>query len=121
MRWSKEHEARWQRLSDEVMTGIKEWRVQHPKATLREIEDALDERLARMRARMVQDLALTSAAAEFSTAVPEERPHCPQCGCTLEARGTDTRSLTTTYNQQITLTRGYAHCPICGSGLFPPG
>lgn len=121
MQWSKEHEIRWQQLADQVMTGMKEWRVHHPKATLREIEEALDERLARMRARMVQDLALTSAAADFQTASAEERPRCPQCGTLMEARGTDTRALTTTYNQQITLTRGYAHCPICGSGLFPPG
>ncbi len=121
MQWTKEYEARWQQLTDEVLTGIKEWRLQHPKATFREIENALDACWARARARMLQDLALVSAAAEFSTVPPEERPRCPQCGQAMDARGTETRSLTTTYNQQITLTRGYAHCPVCGTGLFPPG
>ena len=32
---------------EEVMSGMKEWRLQHPKATLTEIEITLDERLGR--------------------------------------------------------------------------
>ena len=38
-------DAKWNQLAQEVMSGMKEWRLQHPKATLREIEAALDERL----------------------------------------------------------------------------
>ncbi len=38
-------EQQWRTLSEEVISGMKEWRDQHPKATLREIEEALDERL----------------------------------------------------------------------------
>src|SRR5204862_315354 len=43
--WTSELEGRWQRLAEEVFVGIKEWRLQHPKATFAEIERALDERL----------------------------------------------------------------------------
>ncbi len=43
-------EPRWHQLSAEVMTGISDWRFQHPKATLREIETELDARLAHLRA-----------------------------------------------------------------------
>ncbi len=43
----QEFERKWQKLSEEVLTGMKEWRDQHPKATLNEIEEALDERLGR--------------------------------------------------------------------------
>jgi len=39
---------------------MKEWRVQHPRATLSEMEVALDESLNRMRARMLEDMALAS-------------------------------------------------------------
>jgi len=49
-------DTHWHELAGEVMTGMKEWRLQHPKATFREIEAALDERLARLRARMLEDL-----------------------------------------------------------------
>ena len=54
-------EAHWRKLAEEVMTGVKEWRVQHPKATFEEIETAIDEGLARVRARMLEDVALASA------------------------------------------------------------
>lgn len=38
-------------MSEELMmlTGMMDWRQQHPKATLREIEEAIDERLAKLR------------------------------------------------------------------------
>jgi hypothetical protein len=36
-------EARWRALSEEVITGMAEWWGQHPRATLTEIEAALDE------------------------------------------------------------------------------
>lgn len=119
--WSAKLETRWQQLADEVFTGVKEWRLQHPKATFAEIEAAVDERLARVRARMLQDVALTSAAANIRTASAADQPVCPECGEPLEQRAEDTRHLTTTYEQSVTLTRSYGVCPSCGTGLFPPG
>ena len=41
-------------LSDEILSGMHEWRLQHPNATLTEIEQALDERWYRLRARMLR-------------------------------------------------------------------
>jgi hypothetical protein len=119
--WSVEVEARWRELSDEVITGMAEWRVQHPRATLSEIEAALDERLASGRARMLQDVALASAAADLSAVDAGERPCCPECGHALEAHGQGERTLRTTYERPVTLRRSYARCPACGVGLFPPG
>lgn len=119
--WIQETEARWQQLAEDVMTGMKEWRLVHPKATLKEIEAALDERLAKVRARMLQDVALASAAADLKAAGVEERPDCPECGRPLEDQGQDKRTLTTHYNQRIELTRSYALCSACGTRVFPPG
>lgn len=118
--WTSEAEGRWQQEIDLVLSGMKEWRLQHPRATFQEIEAALDAHWASARARLLQDLALASTAAR-GAAVPEtEQARCPQCGGPLEARGEEQRTLTTTYNQPITLTRGYAYCPACQAGLFPP-
>ena len=64
--WSEATESQWQQEAELVMSGIMEWRIQHPRASLQEIEQALDERLAKLRARMVQDLALKSAAARMT-------------------------------------------------------
>ena len=121
MRWSVEAETRWRDLADEVLTGMKEWRLQHPRASLREIEAALDERLSRVRARLLEDLALASAAADLREAAAGERPACPGCGGPLEARGQHARELRTSHERTIRLERSYAVCRTCGAGLFPPG
>jgi hypothetical protein len=119
--WAQEHEARWQQLAEEVFVGIKEWRLQHPKASFAEIERALDERLARVRARLLEDVALASAAADLPAVPPAARPHCPDCGQPLEARGRQTRQVRTHHEQAVRLRRSYAVCPSCRTGLFPPG
>lgn len=118
--WLEETEGRWRELAEEAIIGMKEWRLGHPKATFKEIETALDERLADVRARMLQDAALASDATGVGAAVAEERPKCTECGETLKARGQEARSLTTNHNRTITLRRSYAICQACGAGLFPP-
>jgi hypothetical protein len=114
-------DAQWRELAEEALTGMADWRLQHPKATFREIEVAVDERLARLRARMLQDAALASAAADLHGMPAGERPACPACGHRLEARGRSARRLTTSHDQPIELTRAHAVCPACGAGLFPSG
>lgn len=61
---NEEMDHTWQALSEEVLTGMKEWRIAHPKATLREIEQAVEERVNRLKARVLQDAALASAASD---------------------------------------------------------
>jgi ribosomal protein S27AE len=117
MEWSRETDVRWQQLTEEVLSGIKGWRLAHPKATLTEMEVALDERWARARVRMLQDMAMASAAAQGAT---EQRPMCSRCGQQMTLRGQDTRTLTTCHDQSIRLTRSYAVCPSCDEGVFPP-
>ena len=114
------NDSLWHQLTEDITTGMREWRVQHPKATLREIEVELDARLARMRARMLEDLALASTAATWQNAAHLHTPTCPQCGTPLAERGTHPRTLLTHGGQELTLERSYGVCPSCGSGLFPP-
>jgi hypothetical protein len=117
---SEAQESNWEALSYEILSGIREWRLQHPKATLREIELALDERLAPLRARMLQDVALQSLATEGNNPASAERPVCALCGTPLVLRGKRARHLKTFGGQQLTLERSYAICPTCKKGLFPP-
>lgn len=112
-------DARWEELAEEVISGMKEWRLQHPRATLREIEAALDERLAKMRARMLQDAALASSAADLRRGA--EQRVCPECGGKLVERTREVRRLVTTHDQVIELERSYGVCHRCGAGIFPPG
>jgi uncharacterized protein with PIN domain len=117
----KDFDAQWRTLSEEVLSGMKEWRLQHPRATLSEMEAALDERLAGQRARMLEDMALASEVADLSRMPMEERPSCPECGKPLSSRGQEERRLQTVGQQQIVLKRSYAVCPTCRVGFFPSG
>ena len=61
------------------MSGMREWRLQHPKATFREIETAVDEKLSGMRARLLEDVALASRSADLQDKQLGEHPRCPEC------------------------------------------
>jgi hypothetical protein len=113
--------ARWHALASEAFREVTAWRCQHPHATLREIEVAMDERLARLRARVLADVALTSPLADLRALPADERPPCPRCGGRLRPRGQHRRQLTTSHEQPVVLERSYAACAACGTGLFPPG
>ena len=109
-------EAAWQALSEEVYSGMADWRATHPRATFAEIEAAVEERLAGLRARRLERAALASAATELT-----ERSACPTCGGAVQARGKHKRRLTVPGDQVVERERMYAGCPQCGTGLFPPG
>jgi ribosomal protein S27AE len=74
-----------------------------------------------MRARMLQDAALASAAADIKMAQKEERPVCSECGGELVERAVAVRELVTQSNQVLELVRSYGVCSACGAGVFPPG
>ena len=112
-------DARWQAMSEAVQREMKAWRLEHPRATFSEMEEALDEQLDRQRARMLEDMALASEVADLSLLSPEERPTCPHCGTPLGPRGKGERRLQTEGDQEITLKRSYGVCPTCGVGFFP--
>jgi ribosomal protein S27AE len=112
---------RWAGDAESVWTGMADWRAAHPQATFSEIEAALDERLNQVRARVLADLALASAAADLTAESAAERPRCERCGAVLHARGTSDRTLLTQGGAEVRLRRSYATCPRCGDGAFPPG
>jgi ribosomal protein S27AE len=109
-------EVRWLAEAATHFRVIADWRQTHPAATWDELETAVDAELAALRAKVLQDTALASDAVDLRTT----RPPCPRCGTPLQAAGPRTRRLTTDGDQPIELTRTYARCPVCGTGLFPP-
>lgn len=117
--WNPQTEEEWQQVATAAFSGVMEWRVSHPTATWVELERTVDQRLATLRAQMLQDVAAASAAREVAD--EQSRPPCPHCGTGLTRAGRRRRRLRTDGEQTITLTRQYARCPHCGTGLFPPG
>jgi RNase P subunit RPR2 len=110
----------WQDLSQQAFAATQQWRSDHPTATLREIELAVDEQLAKLRAQMVEDVALSSALTSLASLPEGQRPLCSHCQQPLQAQGSAQRRLITKHEQSISLERSYARCPDCGQGLFPP-
>ena len=119
--WEKGTESNWGELADGMLLEVKEWRERHPKATLREIEEAVDRLMAKARAQLIQDVALASGARKLGLEGEGNRPRCPQCGEGLQSRGEGVRVLCTSQDQTIELRRGRGVCPACGTGIFPPG
>ena len=85
-------EQAWHRMSAEIMSGMREWRQAHPKATLRQMEQELDQRWVRVRARMLEDLAVASVAANWTATPLAQPPAGPDCGVPGQPRGTDQRT-----------------------------
>lgn len=118
-KWDEE-EARWAKQIEAVVGGMRGWRAAHPRATFREIAEALDAELDPLRAQMLADAATASPAARF-TEGESDRPACPQCGGQVIGRGRQRRSLTTRGDATVKLEREYGTCATCGRGVFPPG
>jgi hypothetical protein len=110
----------WEAASKEMLTAMKVWRHEHPRATWVEMEQELDRRLRQLRGAMLEDMAHASALVDIRALSQEERPVCPYCGRPLGPRGQATRTLQTDGDHEITLTRSYAICPHCNVGVFPP-
>lgn len=109
----------WQELSEEAMQELGDWRERHPKATLREIEQALDQQMLKLRAEVLEEAAQLSEMRVWRES--ENRPICPDCRKALEFRMKGKRELQTQGGHSIELEREYGICPRCGQGFFPPG
>jgi len=120
-RMREEFDRRWNQLAQEVLSGMRDWRIQHAVATFAEIEEELDKRMARMRAGLLEDLAMASAAASVGGSESKDPQRCPTCEGVLQGRGKQVRKLTTQGDQAVHLKRSYGYCPTCEVGFFPPG
>ncbi|MGH8070078.1 MAG: hypothetical protein ACRERE_33505, partial [Candidatus Entotheonellia bacterium] len=112
--------GRWRPLRAASIAGSEAWRRQHPTATRRAIEAAVDARWAARRARMRQDVALASRATEVRHGSWGERPVWPRWGTVVEPRGPRERQVTTHQGKPLRCTRSSGRCPICQVGVCPP-
>ena len=110
--WGAE-EARWAKQIEAVVGGMRAWREAQPRATFREIAEALDAELDPLRAHLLADAATASPAARF-TEGPEPRPTCQHCGGVVIGRGRRRRRLTTRGDATVELERAYGTCTSCG-------
>jgi hypothetical protein len=96
----------------DLFKELEEWQREHPEAGWAEIEQAIQERLDRLRRQAWERLAAPVAARV-------KRSACPACGGRREARGWQVRWLTLPGDEQLRLQRQYLVCQVCGAGGFP--
>lgn len=111
-------DPQWRQLTAEILSGMQEWREQHPKASFYEIERETMKRMAQLQARLMQEIAQSSTASDWEKG---ETPRCPECGTKMDKRGEQERSLQAQGGQEVVLKRRYAVCPQCGADFFPSG
>jgi ribosomal protein S27AE len=116
-----ERKRDWDSLVEEASETIRQWRAEHPRATFSEIEATVNEEMARVRAKLMEELIHESASKEWRGRAKEERPTCPGCGAALQSNGRVERDLVTDHEQVIKLERSHGRCPQCGATVFPPG
>ena len=102
-------------MPDELTVKMKQWRQANPKATLTEIEQAVEAELAELRRQLVQELVQEEAGGQ------PEVPDCPHCGQAMVKNGWRKRKLHTKEGQTVQLDRQQWRCLNCGTTLFPPG
>ena len=100
---------------DDLMQKIAAWEKENPKATLTEIEEAVDQELAKLREQLVNEIA------QMKEAGTQSKVACPNCGTQMVKNGKKKRELTMKGDKQVTIERQQMRCLECGMTLFPPG
>jgi len=112
--------TKWQEMFRKTSNEISEWREEHAQASFTKIENVVDEKLARIRVCMIQELAMESELTDIKRLRPEKRPKCVGCGRPLAANGKQKRQLITTHEQIVELERSKGYCRHCRVSFFPP-
>lgn len=98
---------------DQTQRELAAWRSTHPRATLAEIEVAVEAQIEHLRTALI--------TAQTEAGFHDEHPLCRACGTPMVPRTTSTRTLLLRGDEALDLERTYVVCPGCGAGLFPPG
>lgn len=108
-------EQQWRALSEEILSGMKEWRQAYPNATFREREEAAHERVSRLEAHLVQETVRADERNDWVQGPVDQRPTCPNCGVPLVSRGKRQQVLQSQGGQRINVQRTYGTCLQLGS------
>ena len=98
----------------EVAKRIEEWQVENPKATLSEMERAVDAEMNKVRSQIMKRLVEERERQE------EKEQLCPNCGRKMGKNGRRNRQLKTKGNETIEFERQQFRCSGCGMTRFPP-
>jgi len=113
---SQLQKAKWTDEMAAIGDELERWQAEHPNATMREIEQRVEQAMAQLGVQVMAGLAM---AREANAGAEEAR--CPKCGGATIRRGRRLRRLKAAHDESVVLTRQYVTCRQCGHGFFPSG
>lgn len=102
-------------IQDELFRRMKQWNRENPKATLTEMEEAVDQELSRLRGKLIEEM--TGERVEEI----HDKVKCPNCGLEMVKNGWKRRELRSKGGETVVINRRQMRCLECGMTLFPPG
>ena len=109
----------WMADAQQVFEEVGLFNRAQPRATFRQIEDAVEEALAGFRQELISQSVAEHELTDFRRTT--ERPPCPHCGSDLQAIGQDRRGVTIRGDTVVEIERTRGRCSGCSAELFPPG
>ena len=100
----------------QVEKRLNVWDRSHRRATLSEIEAAIDSELTQLRREIIEEMVQEREAEREGVAEA-----CPNCGQVMAGNGKKKRKLKSKGGEEIRLEREQLRCTGCGMTLFPPG
>jgi hypothetical protein len=112
---TRSDEQAFQALAMELYGELRQWREEHPEASLDEIvQQAIPSR------QRLMGVWLGQVACQHGTGEVAEGLICERCGHPMVYKGRSRRAVEH-LEAEIELKRAYYYCPHCDQGVFPPG
>ena len=110
----EEKKARLMKAAEEVIDKLLDWSETAPESNLTQIEIVV----GRLRKALGEQMALEVINAQEAK-LPVPGPRCPECQQEMRYKGQKGVTVES-WVGDLTIERGYYHCPDCKVGLFPP-
>ena len=110
----EERKARLMKAAEEVISELLDWSETTVEPNLTQIEAEVGRLRKRLGERMASEAIDVQEARQ-----PVPGPECPECGREMRYKGLKEVSVES-WVGDLTIERGYYHCPDCKVGLSPP-
>jgi len=111
----EERKARLMKVAEGVIDELLDWSETTAEPNLTEIEALV----RRLRKTLGEQMALEVVNVQEARQ-PVPGPGCPKCQQEMRYKGQKEVTVES-WVGDLTIERGYYHCPDCQVGLFPPG
>ena len=110
----EERKARLMKAAEEMIDELLDWSETTAEPNLTQIEAVVE----RLRKTLGEQMALEAINTQEANQ-PVPGPRCAECGQEMRYKGPKGVTVES-WVGDLTIERGYYHCPDCKVGIFPP-